>query len=256
MVRERQDDSDANVLEQGNIYFMYRPRVQQDGADDPSDVQRFYMALKPKGKSNYRLMVIGRKRLPDVREHERVWGFVDMVTDNPKEIEQELQEHAYETKTRGKRTVPAARPAGEGTYAIAQTDKQMHLVYALELPKRPGEVQKDLKIAPEASFALSVKNPEKGQPKDAGLRSKEKPDLPEEKQEEFRNRRFDSEQPELLDYEGIEFVLVGARSNPEEQYGLDLEPEQENPRTANIIKDLRMTKSHHPVEPLLKGEWR
>lgn len=40
----------------------------------------------------------------------------------------------------------------------------MHLSYRLELPEKPGQVQADLRIAPEASYALSVKNPEKGGP--------------------------------------------------------------------------------------------
>lgn len=246
----------APILEQGNIYFLYRPRVEEHEPAGAEDVQRFFMALKPEGKRLYRLMVLGRKHLPDVPEHERVWGFVDMISDRSAEIEQELQEHQYQTKTRGERTVPAARPAGEGAYAIAEVDGQMHLVYALELPDQPGDVQQDLKIAPEASFALSVKNPAKGQPRAAGLEPEQKADYPKAAQYAFRGRRFDREDPELLDFAGAEFVLVGARESPEQRYGLDLEPEQEDLRTADIVKDLRMAKSRHPIEPLLKGGWR
>jgi hypothetical protein len=256
MVRHRPNETDLQVLEQGNIYFLYRPRVQEDDPEGVEDIQRFYMALKPEGKRTYRLMILGRKHLPDVPAHERVWGFVDMVRDSPKDLEEELQERTYQTKTRGERTVPAARPAGEGRYAVVQADGQMHLVYALELPQDPGKVQKDLKIASEASFALSIKNPEKGQPKAAGLRPEEKAEYPQEKQDVFRERRFAREDPELLDYEGTEFVLVGARENPEEGYGLDLEPEQEDARTADMLKDLRIAKSRHPVEPLFEGKWR
>lgn len=44
--------------------------MQQESLDD---VQRFYMVLAPHGRSFFRLLVIGRKRLPDVDDHERNW---------------------------------------------------------------------------------------------------------------------------------------------------------------------------------------
>lgn len=248
-------EHDAEVLEQGDIFFMYRPRVEEDDPEGEADVQRFYMALKPEGHKPYRLIVIGRKHLPDLPGHERTWGFVDMVSDDPARIEQELREQHYRTRTRGSRTRPAARPAGEGAYAIARTDGQMHLVYALELPRTPGEVQKDLNIAPEASFALSIKNPEKAQSRSAGLNEDQQADFPEQEQKKFRGRRFDREDPELLDYEGAEIVLVGARDDPEQRYGLDLAPEREDPGTADIVRKLRMVKSRHPLKPLVKGDW-
>ncbi len=45
----------------------------------------------------------------------------------------------------------------------------MHLSRALELPDDPAPVQRDLEIAPQASFALSFRNAENGQRKGAGL---------------------------------------------------------------------------------------
>lgn len=51
----------VKILEQGNIYFMYRPRVAKKAeaddieAEDSGDVGRFYMVLKPdKQKLGYR----------------------------------------------------------------------------------------------------------------------------------------------------------------------------------------------------------
>ena len=49
---------------------------------------------------------------------------------------------------------------------------------------------------------------------------------------------------------------MGARGNPEQQYGVDLEPEHESLDTAELVKQLRMGKPRHPVEPLPKGAWR
>lgn len=247
----------TEVLEQGNIYFMYRPRVEEDDPDDIGDLERFFIALHPEGEKRYRLIAIGGKRVPEIERHERSWGFIDMVSEDPAKIEETLQEHTYSTKTRGERTQPAARPAGQGAYAIANVDgNNMHLLYALELPEQSDEVQRELQIAPEASFALSVKNPEKGSPQATGLREERQAKYPKQVQELFRDRRFDQEHPELLDYEGAEIVLVGARTDPEAAYDVDLKPDDENPRTAAILNDLRMAKARHPIEPLIKGEWR
>jgi hypothetical protein len=190
-----------------------------------------------------------------VEGHERVWGFVDMVADSAEALEEPLREQTYGTETRGERRSPAVRPAGEGVYAISLEDGQMHLSYSLELPEEPGEVQKALNIAPEASFALSVKNPEKGQPRTAGLGEDQKADYPDELQASFRGRRFSREDLRLMDYEGAELILVGARANPEQAYGVELDPEREDYEHADTIRHLRMVKSRHPVEPLFEGDW-
>lgn len=180
---------------------------------------------------------------------------METVAKSAKEIEAGLREEHYETKTRGEQEQPAARPAGEGRYAISLEDGQMHLSYALEMPEKPGAVQKAFRIAPEASFALSIKNPEKGSPANAGLSEDDKADYPSSLQEDFRDRRFDREDLELLDFEGAEFVLVGARLNPEEAYGLDLETESSDYDHADAVRKLRMVKSRHPVAPLFEGTW-
>lgn len=245
----------TRVLERGNIYFLYRPKVQTEEAEDFDDVERFYLALAPEGAKRCRLIVIGRKRLPDVARHERNWGFVEQIG-KPQELERALREETYRTRTRGERVRPAARPAGEGVYAIAAVGRQMHLIYALELPHDPDDVQRGLRIVPEASFVLSVKNPEKGSPKAAGLGKDDKADYPKGVQSDFRGRRFDQEDPELLDYEGAEIVLVGARTDPEEEYGVALDTDDESPRTADILKELKMTRSRHPIKPLFEGAWR
>lgn len=251
----RSDDRNTEVLEEGDIFFLYRPTVDEDDPHGLGDVQRFHIVLRPHGGGKTRLLTVGRKRLPEVDSHERNWGFVDVVTDSAGELEEGLSEETYATKTRGEQRRPAARPAGEGVYAISLEDGQMHLSYALELPKKPDEVQKTLRIAPEASFAISVKNPEKGQPKGAGLRPEQKVDYPKKLQEEFRDRRFAREDVHLLDYEGAEFIMVGSRSNPEAEYGLELDAEAEDYEHAEIIRKLRMVKSRHPVKPLFEGEW-
>src|SRR5690349_7590822 len=55
----------AHILEQGDIFFFYRPRVGAEEVRSRGDVQRFYMVLAPEQpRKVYRLFVVGSKRLP------------------------------------------------------------------------------------------------------------------------------------------------------------------------------------------------
>jgi hypothetical protein len=256
-VRQRHPQSrDDDVVEKGDIYFIYRPRVGEDEAEGLEDIQRFFMVLKPEGGAPFRLAVLGRKRLPDPDRHERIWGFMDRVVKSGRDIESELKEQHYRTKTRGERTLPAARPAGEGVYALLQRGRDLHLTYELELPERPGEVQQELNIPKQGAFVLSIKNPEAASPPGAGLPEREEAHYPKSLQKEFRGRRFAVEDPHLLDYEGAEFVLVGARTDPERAYEIDIAAEHESATRADIFRQLKMVRGEHPLEPLLAGEWK
>jgi hypothetical protein len=266
MVKKTEPEAPQAILEQGNIYFLYRPKVraedevdgeQEDvAAGDIDDVQNFYVVLKPNG-GRFRLINIGRKRLPDIEGHERNWGFVEMVADSGKAIEEALQRDSYETKTRGERVQPAARPAGEGVYALVREGSSTFLAWALELPKKLGPVQKAFNIPREASLAISIANPEnRSGPRTAQLSEEQQAHYPKALQKAFRGRKFASEEPRLLDYEGAEVIFIGARDDPEAAHHIDLQPAKESESSADIFKQLRFAKSRHPIEPLLRGEWR
>ena len=243
------------VLERGDIFFLYRPVVEEEEPRGLPDVQRFFVVLKPDRAQKLRLLVVGRKRLPDVERHERFWGFVDRVAGSADDIEPQLRSFAYETKTRGKRHEPAVRPAGEGVYAITLLSGQMYLSYALELPAHPSEVQQAFRIASEASFVLSIKNPEAATPPGLGLGEKEKPDYPERLHAEFRGRRFEREDVRLLDFPGAEFILIGAGRNAEEAYGAKVTARREVDALPDIFRELQLRKERHPVRPLFEGKW-
>ncbi|MCC6556682.1 MAG: hypothetical protein IT372_27290 [Polyangiaceae bacterium] len=257
----------SEVLERGDIYFLYRPKVEREvgEVEGMEDVQRLYVVLHPEGERRYRLIVIGQKRMPELGGPEdrtrRNWGFVEKVAEDAKVMRQELAQRTYETKTRGERVLPEARPAGEGVYAIvAHGDggarRHTHLAYALELPREPGEVQEELGLADEGSYVVSVKNPEAPSPPSAGLRRGQRAELPRDLQERFGGRRFvDVDPPAFLDHEGTEIVLVGAREDASEELGIDLEPEEESRETADVCRDLRLECSRRRVEPLLEGRW-
>src|SRR5438874_1300397 len=151
----QKEQIESRILERGNIYFVYTPRVHVPGEKTEvkglQDIERTYMVLSAEGERRYRRIVIGRKRLPDVEGGERFWGFVDIVGRRPEKVEEELEEVRYETQRRGERVRPEARPAGEGIYRIVEHGNHNHLIYALELPRSPGPVQEELNIEPEAS---------------------------------------------------------------------------------------------------------
>jgi hypothetical protein len=244
------------IVEEGDIYFLYRPRVEETEVEGLRDIQRFFVVMKPRGDAPFRVMVLGRKHLPEAERHERIWGFVDAVTKSGGAIEAEFKARRYSTKTRGERVLPAVRPVGEGVYALIARDRNLHLTYELELPQRPGEVQEALNIEPQGAYILSIKNPERPPPPGAGLSAGEEANYPDALQRQFDGRRFATTDPRLLDYEGAEFVLVGARTNPERAYDIDLEAEHETAETADIFRQLRMSRDEHPLEPRLKAEWR
>jgi hypothetical protein len=244
------------IVEKGDIYFAYRPRVEEQEAEGLKDVQRFYMVMKPEGQVRFRVAVLGRKRLPQAERHERIWGFIESVAKSGGEVEKEFRERHYGTQTRGERTLASVRPAGEGVYALIRRGRNLHLTYELELPRRPGEVQKELNIERQGAYILSVKNPQMPSPPGAGLPEREEAHYPKSLEKEFRGRRFAAEDPHLLDYEGAEFILVGARRDPERAYDIDIKAEHESAQTADIFRQLKMSRREYPIEPLIKGEWR
>jgi hypothetical protein len=246
----------AQVLEDGDIYFLYRPRVEEEHVDSLAEVQRLLVVLHPWHGRHLRLLVVGRKRLPGIEEHDRFWGFVDTVVDRPEQLHEALQRRAYRTRTRGERVQPAARPAAEGAYVIARHDDHTHLAYQVELPHRAGPAQHDLGIEPEASYIVTVKNPQAPSPPGTGLPSAGKARLPGRLQAMFHGRRFAPlDPPGFLDHPGTEIVLIGAAHDASAELDLDLDAEVEHAERNTIFDDLRIGQRERPVSPLFVGEW-
>jgi hypothetical protein len=58
----------------------------------------------------------------------------------------------------------------------------------------------------------------------------------------------------LLNYEGVEVLFIGSTEDPQAELGIELHPQPESEWTADVVRDLRMDKSQHRTEPLIKGE--
>jgi hypothetical protein len=258
MPTTKKDDGASRTLERGDLYFFYRPKVEEEDPKSREDIQRLYMVLRPESGERHRLIIVGHKRMPkpgQTREN-RLWAYVDLVRKDPKAVRQALGPEDYSTKTRGERHVPTARPAGEGVYRIVAHDGHTHLVYALELPEKPGEVQKALEIEPKMSYIINVANPERGQPRTAGLSHGRQAHYPKYLMERFRGRKFSElDPPDFLDKEGAEVVLITASEDIDKELGIELKTEHESAASAEIFKDLRLDRSKRPTEPLFEGQW-
>lgn len=83
--------SPHEIVERGNIYFIYRPRVEEEHPEGLEDIQQLHLVLAPKGGKLFRMINIGGKRLPDVGEQERNWGYVEAITQSGYHLEEGLR---------------------------------------------------------------------------------------------------------------------------------------------------------------------
>src|SRR5918996_1002407 len=272
MVKEERN---TDIIEQGDIFFFYRPKLDTHEVKDIGDVQRFYMVthaeernensnnnknMKKKNDDIYRLFLIGQKQLPEIIEgkstfEEKNWALNILTTSNPDDIHKELLPAEYTTETRGKRRLAAAAPAGEGKYTIVKHDNHTELAYILELPEVPGPTQREFEIKKEASYIISVKNPDIKVP---GFAASEKnPEYPKALKEKFADKRWiNVDEPHLLNYENTQLLLIGARTKDvEEELGVDIDEEKETERSADLFKELKLRREQISLKPLLKGKF-
>ena len=274
----KSNKSDSNnydskrFIESGDIFFFYRPKIDTEEVKDIEDVQRFYMVTcndinkntnKNKNKK-YRLFMLGSKKMPEILEgksgsEERSWALNILTTSNADVIHNELLLPVeYTTKTRGKRRLSAAQPAGEGKYSIIRHDGHTELAYILEIPEDPGPIQTEFEIKKEASYIVSVKNPEIFIPGfDAFSKKDKKPNYPTHIKEKFGEKRWiNVDDPEILNYENTQLLLIGARKrNVEEELGIEIDEEKENKNSVDIFKELKIKKEEIPLRAFLKGKF-
>ncbi|KAL5700790.1 hypothetical protein ACHQM5_026197 [Ranunculus cassubicifolius] len=205
-----------------------------------------------------RFIVMGKKSLPDPHKKSRpYWGFVELVTTKIEDVKDALKGEEYDTATRGHRHASGARPLGEGVYRILKHEGHTHLIYKLEFPaeREEHQPQESLNIEREASFIIQIKNPDQhgtSQSQFRGLKLKRKAVFPAHLQGQFGQLRYcPADPPDLLNYEGCEFLLIGASDDIEEELGLELKTEGEmtDASCSDLLKTFGETA---PASPLLK----
>jgi hypothetical protein len=260
-------EAGTEVLEKGDIFFFYRPKakaVNDSSVGDVKsidDIRRFFMVTatastanteneqqqqfdktnpKPPKKAEalkYRLFVIGKKSLPEIRtsearRSERYWAKVGGIFENPQELTGDLLSDEF-------RKGDAARPVGEGKYAIIK-----HQDYAEQ----------------EASYIISIINPKVSVP--AGYPSSEEPpNYPESILKEFgENENFVSLVRDLrfIDFKNSQMILVGAREGRDiiqKEFGIDIREEKETLHSADVFGKLKIEKDKVPIKPLTEGKF-
>jgi len=251
----------GKIIEHGDIFFFYRPKIDAQEVQGIENVQRFYMVTSPDKPKLHRIFLVGQKQLPEITEgksssEERNWALNILTSSNVDEIRKEFLPAEYQTETRGTRRIGAAVPVGEGKYSIIQHDDHSELVYILELPELPGPTQREFQIKKEASYIVSVKNPDIQVPAYSAFLDR-KPDYPKSLKEKFGNRRWiNVDDPRLLNYENSQLLLIGARKKDvEEELSIDIDEEKESANTAELFKDLKIRKEQVPLKPLFKGKF-
>lgn len=243
----------SGVLEHGDLHVLYRPAVDQDEPKGLVDVADLHLVLVPRDGSTLRLLTIGRKRLPDPQgaqdEPDRFWGYVAAVTEDRDELAEILGPSEYETKTRGRRRRPGCRPVAVGSYDLRRRGRDTVLVVVFQRPDDRADVQDELNVPDEATYVVTVKNPEAGSPPDAGLDDRRRADLPQELRDRFEGRRWTAvDPPAFLDHEGVELLFIGAGTEAEGAW----EDDQDAP---DPYEQLRLDRGEHPTEPLVDGSW-
>ena len=246
-----------HLMERGDVFFFYRPDIDEEAPRGLLDVRRFHIVLRPESGKTVRLMTIGRKKLPDASEgSQNHWGFVDRVIDDAEELRQILGGSNFESETLGERRLPEARPVGEGVYALNRVGRRTVLSYALELPSEPGEVQAAFNIRPDGHYELAIKNPDAGSPAGIGLDGDCRAKFSDALKERFGDRRWLPADSDFLDCEGAEFVLIQSRDEAIASLGIDLEPEREDEDTAEVFNDLKIERTDKAIRPLFNGSWQ
>jgi hypothetical protein len=284
---DNNQEATAEVLEKGDIFFFYRPKTKivddgsGGGVKSIEDIRRFFMVTATTTAANaedgqqqqfdgansktlkeesprYRLFVIGKKSLPEIRttearRSERYWAKVGGVFENPQELTSELLSDEF-------RKGDAARPVGEGKYAIVKHQDHAELAYVLEMPEEPGEAQRELGIEKEASYIVSIINPKVPVP--AGYPSSEElPNYPESILKEFgENENFVSLARDLrfINFQNAQMILVGAREGRDviqKEFGIYIREEKETVHSADMFSKLKIEKDKVPTKPLIEGKF-
>ena len=238
-------------------FMVLCPEEEQKIIDDTSK------DTNPKEKKIYRLFIIGKKSLPEIRKtearsSERFWAQVGGIFYDPRNLVEELTADEYKKGD-------AARPVGEGKYAIIEHQNHAELAFILEMPQQIGEAQKELGIQKEASYIITVINPYKPVSEGYTTAEAERPKYPEDIQKHLNKTdgKFIplSENLTLINYQNAQIILIGAREGKDvikQEIGLDIETEEGNESfsSADIFTKLKIRKEQVPIKPIIEGKFQ
>lgn len=264
-MRATQVRPQVQVLERGNILFLYQPKRDVTQARGPDDLERLYFMLIPDHREEHksRIFSLSRNALPIVvsgtaAPEERVWGLAQEVDPDPTVALDDLQEEATAAQAPGQRARPWVRAAGEGRYAIFRHGAGTHLAYALAKPEEPGEVQKALEIRPQGNYLISVKAPAAP----AGIPAGGPPLYPPRLESRFTRADLIPVEPsDFLDYPNTQVLLLAADADARQELGVRLEPNALNQGQKQVLQILHKEERIAAregvalLQPLKEGHW-
>ena len=222
-----------------------------------------------KEKKLYRLFIIGKKSLPEIRKtearsSERFWAQVGGIFYDSKKLGEDLTTEEF-------RKGDEARPVGEGKYAIIEHKNHTELAFILEIPQEIGDSQKELGIQKEATYIITVINPNKPVPEGYPTAEAERPRYPEDIEKYLNNsqERFISlsQNLNLINYQNAQVVLIGAREGKDiikQEIGLEIETAAEDEggdkenlllSSSDIFTKLKLRKEQVPIKPIIEGKF-
>jgi hypothetical protein len=219
------------------------------------------LARREHGRRTFRVLVIGRKKLPETTGRstpdERNWAMVVLTTNDLEELRRDLGAMRYVTASGDERLVAAAKPIGEGRYWLLVHDDHTELAYVLELPGKPGRVQREFNIKEEASYIASVKNPDISAAPGVPT-PRQMPRYPSHVRKQFGDKRWiPADDAELLDYEYAQLLFLGSHEGKrvEETLGVHIDRKRETAKNAEVFTLLRLDRKTTPLEPLIEGKF-
>jgi len=246
----------VDILQKGNIYFFYRPKVQHEEAHGLEEIQRFFIVLKPDSSPLYILLIVGKKYMPEGKGHP-FFAFVDHVTRHLDKLIAALSAQHYDTSTRGKRELPPTRCIAEGKYILALHNRHTHLTYQLKTPSKKGEVQEEFGLSEKGDYIMSVKNPYLPSQPAVGLDSQQKADYPDELKGKLNNHRFIPLNPSsFLNYEGAELLLISKGGSDLSQKEPDIEKCLSHIPDDQLMKKFKDIQEPESLMPLLEKKWK
>jgi hypothetical protein len=204
----QESDEHAEILEQGDIFLLYRPAVDNAEIGRLKGIQRFHLLLRPMHWRDHRLITIGKRSqsAPAQRNH-HYWGFVEGIIRTDRQLE-ELFTAVQEGGLVVHHLLHSMWTIGMGEYQLVRHGECTKLAYDLALVEQASALQKIYQIPCSAQFMLYVKNPLISPPRSKAV---EEIQLPQQLQAAFHGHRYlNTASPEHFNYAGMEFLLVDA----------------------------------------------
>jgi len=273
----------ASLIEEGTIYFFYRPKVDTYEVKDMADVHNLWVVMQPKlsvavpstdadklppseakekekeSKKFFRLLNFHRKTLPNYAAEGKDQRLATVERTSPDIVDIELL--LLRNNVNNSHENPPSRPIGHGAYAILLHDKgikdHVHLVFALETPKELGEVQNAFHLPKQGNYILHVKKPET----DEVMAS-----VPDAYKDLWSDRTYVSPPTNvLLNCDGVKILFTKTKQSITESKIVakeleileeDIEHEEEATPENIFDKLLHLDLDRSLAEPVLTGSWK